>query len=720
MNELEQLPYQIVRGPVTVEGFRILHGANYFSGGPIVMFTINLNEYNEVFTNDIPDFYEKLTAMLPSLIEHHCSEGVRGGFFMRLKDGTLLGHVMEHVSIELQDLAGMHVSYGKTRSTLCEGVYHVIFRFRDEIAGSVAGVAALNLVNSILLDLPFDLQNVVDLMVSIREERLLGPTTQSIADAAAERNITWLRLDEYNLIQLGTGKFQQRIRSSLTSATPALALDIIADRCLTLKMLSDAGIPVPQVVQLDLNGKLPEKSGMVLSRFRESVETDKSVFYIPNVSKLPQSETNNTSETLFAHAAGTEIHRFLVIENEIVAVSKVIPPFVVGDGILSVEQLVAKRNTETGREAGDKGSLSFISLGAEELRQLEWLRFAPQSIPEAGEKIYLGATANPTNGSTTETFAGVVHPDTRNAVLRASRMFGLDVAGIDAILSNPADKPADGEGILQVLAAPNFRMHLKPSIGNGIDVATPFVNLLFPEHSVNHVPLVAICGSRGKSTTIAILNQAMKKLVPDAGVLSSHIFSSGPVAFNPKPIIEADDVRLLMRDPSVGIILTEIGIEMINSYGLPYEWADMAAVLNVEPNDTAQLGFHEAEDLAYAKSVVAEQVTENGVVVLNASDLLVKEMAERIEANIVWFCNNETSAAELPPLSTTVFCTDTNIMLRVGSQILPIVGLAELNSKWKTIDGRPFDSVLAALAIAINFPQQADAVLENVLAYLKM
>lgn len=720
MTELGQLPYELVQGPVTVEGFRILHGANYYSGGPIVMFTINLNEYNEVFTNEIPGFYEKLTAMLPSLVEHHCSEGVRGGFFMRVKDGTLLGHVMEHVSIELQDLAGMHVSYGKTRSTLREGVYHVIFRFRDEIAGSVAGVAALNLVNSILLNRPFDLQNVVDLMVSIREERLLGPTTQSIADAAAVRNIPCLRLDEYNLIQLGTGKFQQRIRSSLTSATPALALDIIADRSLTLKMLSDAGIPVPNVAPLDLEDKLPEKSGIVFNRFRVNAESDISVFYVPGVSKLPQSELNEASETLFANDAGTEIYRFLVIGNEIVAVSKVIPPFVVGDGLSTVEQLVAKRNTETGREAGDKGSLSFIALGAEEMRQLEWLGLTPQSVPKVGEKIYLGATANPSNGSSTETFAGVVHPDTRNAVLRASRMFGLDVAGIDAILSNPAEKPAAGEGILQVLAAPNFRMHVKPSTGKGIDVATPFVNLLFPENSVNHVPLVAICGSRGKSTTIAILDQALKNVFPDAGVVSSNIFRSGQVAFNPKPIPESDDVRLLMRDPSVGIILAEIGVEIINSYGLPYDWADMAAVLNIEPNDTAQLGFHEAEDLAYAKSVVAEQVYESGVVVLNADDELVKEMAKRIDSNIVWFSNNELSTAKLQSSRASIYCTETQIMLKFGTSVSPLAELSELNAKWKTPEGKPFDSVLAALAIAIYFPQQAEAAIEHVLAYLKM
>ncbi|PKP02930.1 MAG: hypothetical protein CVU11_10175 [Bacteroidetes bacterium HGW-Bacteroidetes-6] len=720
MTELGQLPYQLVPGPVTVEGFRILHGANYYSGGPIVMFTINLNEYNEVFTNEIPGFYEKLTSMLPSLVEHHCSEGVRGGFFIRVKDGTLLGHIMEHVSIELQDLAGMHVSYGKTRSTLREGVYHVIFRFRDEIAGSVAGVAALNLVNSILLDQPFDLQNVVGLMVSIREDRLLGPTTQSIADAAAERNIPWLRLDEYNLIQLGTGKFQQRIRSSLTSATPALALDIISDRSLTLKMLSDAGIPVPNVVPLDLGSPLPDNSGIVFNRFRENAESDTSVFYVPGVSDIPSLELNDTSETLFASASETEIHRFLVIGTEIVAVSKVIPPFVVGDGLSTVEQLVAKRNTESGREAGDKSSLSFIALGREEMRQLAWLGLTPQSVPLAGIKIYLGATANPSNGSTTETFFGEVHPDTRNAVLRAARMFGLDVAGIDAILCNPAEKPAAGEGILQVLAAPNFRMHVNPSMGKSIDVATPFVNLLFPENSENHVPLIAVCGSRGKSTTITILNQALKNLFPDAGVVSSGIFNSGPVAFNPKPVPEADDVRLLMRDPSVGIILAEIGVEMLNSYGLPYEWADMAVVLNVEPNDTAQLGFHEAEDLAYAKSVVAEQVYESGIAILNAADALVKEMSERIDADIVWFSNNDVDLELLPSSRAIVYCSQTQLMLRIGSRVSPLAGLAEIGAQWKMPDGKPFDSILAALAIAVYFPQHADAVLEHVLAYLKM
>lgn len=708
------IPYQILPGPVSCESYRLLHGANYFSGGPIMLFTINLNEYHEVYSNQIPGFYERLTAALPSLIEHHCSEGVRGGFFMRVKDGTLLGHVMEHVAIELQDLAGMHVSYGKTRSTLRDGVYNVIFRFRDEVAGAVAGMAALNLINAILDNKPFDLHQVVSLLISIREERLLGPTTQAIADCAANLEIPWLRLDEYNLIQLGTGRYQQRIRSSLTGRTPALALDIIADRKLTLTMLRDAGIAVPPVAYPETILDVPAEKGILFPRFRSNDQQGWALFCN---SGMNTSVLDHDNEALiFVKTPMLGVYRFLVTGDELTAVASVEPPRIIGNGLNDISDLISKRNVEDGRQQGDKGKLSFIQMCPEAEMQLKMQGLNTTSVPVDGQQVLLGATANPSNGSYTISYTKAVHHSVRHAVIRAVKLTGCDVAGVDVLMQDPSQPFAEGDGILQLVAAPNFRMHLNPAEGEPSDVALPFVKHLFPDGTPNHAPLLTITGSHGKTTFLTLLQKAMKPDFPQLAVLSSVQLSLGATLLSQNGEVSSASARLLMRDPSTEMILCEVSTEMISRSGLPYESADMAVVLNIDPNETEAMGYHLPEDLAYAKSVVAEQVYPEGLVFLNAADPLVAEMAERVENPIVWFSDCRPDFATLPNMKCCVFGDEGHIMLLRDGREHTLAYSENIASVWKNKEGRLADAVLATIAVCLHLPEHNESCLKRLFA----
>lgn len=623
--------YQFVDGPVTCETYRILHGANYFSGGPVILFRINLGVFDEVFTNQIPGFYEALAGSVPSLVEHHCSEGIRGGFFMRVKDGTLLGHVMEHTAIELQELAGMHVSYGKTRSTKVPGVYNVIFRFRDADAGILAGFTALNWINSFLNGAAYDLKPAVIEMIRLREMNLLGPTTQSIADEAHKRKIPYLRLDEYNLVQLGSGKYQRRIRSSLTQHTSAIAADIIRDRFFVLKMLSSQGIPVVPFA---------EPSESICSSFPEILVTYRNrVTGLGDQKLFGKAGTLDKLRTLFmpdrpliAFSFQREIpvYRFLVIRSRVVAVCRVVLPSVSGNGCDTVRELICIENNKTLRTEGDKGSLGKIPVDNELKNQLHALDLEMDSVPLKGSVVYLHATANPANGCATCAYKGPVDPELLSVVEKSCNILNIDVAGVDVMLNNPAEGiKSKQEGILEIFSSPNFRMHLSPFEGEKNNVAAPFIDYLFEGTTLYSAPLIAVGGSLCREAFMEGLQKYYNSLKTKAGFYfeKDRDILSGSAATS---------VSLLMQNPENERIVVEISISQIDNDGLPYSFSDVAVILGIDPAELRETEYYELEDLSYAYSVIAEETPDNGFVILNYDDPEVREMATQVAGDIIW------------------------------------------------------------------------------------
>lgn len=636
--------YALIEGPLKVEKIKILHGANYFSAGPVVLIRLDLADYNEVFTNQIPGFYEALKKHIPSLYDHYCSEGKPGGFFMRVKDGTLLGHVIEHVAIELQTLAGMDVAYGKTRSTLKKGLYNIIFRFFDEKVGIFAGKAAINLINSILLNQSYSIEKVIVSLIYIREQRLLGPSTQAIVDEAQERNIPFQRLDSYNLVQLGTGKYQEKIRATLTSNTNFIGVETADNKYLTTLMLRDAGIPVLPTIKgataedalnfytkkntpitiKPLSGYLGKGLSTNLSSkeainkaFKEAIEFDEQVLIQP-----------------FCQGKS---YRLLVIDYKFVAATELTPPFVIADGKQSIKQLIEEENKKDEREIGDKGKLSMIPIDDITEKLLEKKGLSYETIPDKGEKIVLKHSGNPRLGGFSKDVTGQVHPFNIFIAERAARAIELNVAGIDVITGDISQPIEDSGAVLEVNAAPDFRMHIHPASGQPRPVAKKLVDMLFPPGEKYRVPVFSVTGTAGKTMFAFLLDHTLRKEGYNTGLTTSDgLFIAGNKIMK-KDATYPEFVSLLFKDPGIDCAVLETSREGILRSGLGYKFADFGIVLNLYDDHVGADDIKYIEDLAYAKSVVAEEVYEDGYTVLNADNPLVLEMKERLYSKAVLF-----------------------------------------------------------------------------------
>jgi len=707
--------YPLIQGPLTSEHIRVLQGANYFSGGPVVHMRVNLNEYDEVFTNDIPGFYEKLTMTLPTLIEHHCSEGVRGGFFIRVREGTLLGHVMEHVAIELQTLAGMDVSYGKTRSSSKPGVYNIIFRFFDEYAGLYAGKAALNLINSLLLDREFDVMHVLEQLITIREIHSLGPATQAITEEVEKRNIPWLRLDEYNLIQIGTGKYQKRIRATLTPSSSLLAVETSQDRVLTNNMLNDAGLPVPDLLiygtTKELRQFISENPGNyeVRARFRQP---DRILsFSVDSAERLDDITVADDEEMMLQTSCQGDILRLLVIANTFHAAARIHLPFIIGDGEKNISQLIHELNNDPQRQQGDKGKLSYVEEDQETFLALRAVELSLQSVPEMGQKVVVKFSPNPNNGSLSENVTDILHESYKALAVKAAGVIGLDIAAVNIITKAPEIPAQEAKAVItEIHAAPNFRMYINPATGTPANIIPAFVNHVLQGQQKHHIPLISVTGSAGKTLCTRIIHSGFQAMGILTGLSNSDGLSLTGSGNKPPETTDPRYVRLLLKDPEAEAAIVETSVENILQYGLGYQQADIGIVLNIGDRHLNENDISRKDDLAYAKSVVAEEIRPDGYAILNADDPLISEMTARVKSKTGWFSHHPDSAfckSILTKKQPLAIGTETNIVIFLNGtemrkfEIQPYKHL--LNQENKV-----FESVLAAVLclILLDAPDQ--------------
>jgi cyanophycin synthetase len=711
--------YPLIQGPLTVEHIRVLQGANYFSGGPVVHMRVNLNEYDEVFTNEIPGFYEKLTMTLPTLIEHHCSEGVRGGFFIRVREGTLLGHVMEHVAIELQTLAGMDVSYGKTRSSSKPGVYNIIFRFFDEFAGLYAGKAALNLINSLLLNSEFDVMHVLEQLITIREIHSLGPATQAITEEVEKRNIPWLRLDEYNLIQIGTGKYQKRIRATLTPSSSLLAVETSQDRVLTNNMLNDAGLPVPDLLisgtAKELRQYITEHPGKydVRARFRQP---DKILsFSVENAERFVEISVPEEEMMLQSSCEG-DILRLLVMANAFHAAARIHLPYVIGDGEKNISQLIHDLNNDPQRQQGDKGKLSYVEEDQETLLALRGVGLHLYSVPEKNQKVFVKMSPNPNNGSLSENVTGILHESYKALAVKAAGVIGLDIAAVNIITKSPEIPAEEANAVItEIHAAPNFRMYINPAKGTPENIIPAFVNHVLQGQLKHHIPLISVTGSVGKTMCTSIIFTGLQSMGIQTGLSNSEgLFLSGT---STKPPETADPryVRLLLKDPDAEAAVVETSVENILQYGLGYQKADYGIVLNIGDCHLNENDISRKDDLAYAKSVVVEEIRPEGYAILNADDPLTSEMTARVTSKIGWFSQHPDSPLckaillKKQPLATG---TDTNIIVYQNGTEVRIFDIQQYKHLHNP-ENKVYESVLAAVLCLVLINASDDSIIQS-------
>jgi len=632
-------------------------GPNTYALFRVIRLRVDLGELEEWPTGRLGrEFQERLVDALPGLADHGCSYEVPGGFLRRMNedDGTWLGHVVEHVALEIQNMAGAEVSFGKTRSVGDdgEGIYDIVYEYEQEEVGLEAGRLAMTLVQSLLptsiqpedaVHPDFDWEEDRDAFIRYAQRRALGPSTAALVKAAEEREIPHLRLNRYSLVQFGHGRYQRRIQATVTGETRHIAVEIASDKEETNGILQDLGLPVPyQELVYSENGAvrtarrigypvvlkpLSANHGRGVSINLEDEEQVRVAF--------EKAREHQKTVIVESYIRGFD-HRMLVVNGELIAVAKRVPGHVVGDGKSTVEELVDRVNDDPRRGIGHEKVLTRLVFDHQALRLLEQLGYDQESVPPDGEVVYLRSTGNLSTGGTASDVTDIVHPDNRDMAVRAAQAIGLDVAGVDFLTTDISRSYKEtGGAICEVNAAPGFRMHVAPSDGQSRDVAGPVIDMLFPPGSPSRLPIAAITGTNGKTTTARMLAHIHKMAGSQVGLTTTDgVYIDGRLT------VEGDmtgpvAARMVLRDPSVDVAVLETARGGLLKRGMGTRRVDVGACLNVASDHLGLRGVNTLEELAHVKRTVVE--VARGTAVLNADDALCLKMADYTQADYVCY-----------------------------------------------------------------------------------
>lgn len=644
-----QTPTEPAAPELTIRSTRVYRGPNVWSYEQAIHLVVDLGVLEQYPTNLLPGFTDQLVELLPNIEAHTCSRGQRGGFVERLREGTWLGHVAEHIALQLQQEAGHDMRRGKTRAVRDEvGVYNVIYGFMDERVGLAAGALAVRLVNHLVQpEEGFDFATALDEFLVRAGRTAFGPSTGAIIEEAVSRDIPWTRLNEHSLVQLGQGVHAQRIRATMTSQTSALAVDIAGDKNLTTRLLASAGLPVPKaetvrtadgavsaarrvgfpVVVKPLDGN--HGRGVVLNLTSDEEVRDAFV--------IAQAQSRRGVVQVESFITGKD-YRCLIIGGRMAAIAERVPAHVVGDGEHTVQELVDITNSDPRRGVGHEKVLTRIKVDDAAIELVREQGFGMDEVPPADKMVKLALTGNMSTGGISVDRTFDAHPDNIEIAEEAARMIGLDVAGIDFICPDiTAPVRETGGAICEVNAAPGFRMHTHPTVGEPQFIAKPVVDLLFPPGAPSRVPIVAVTGTNGKTTTSRMLAHIMKGLGRKVGMTSTD-----GIVIDERLVIKADasgprSARMVLQNPRVDFAIMEVARGGILREGLGYDRNDIAVVTNIQADHLGLRGVDSLEDLAAVKSVVVEAVPRDGYAVLNADDPLVRKMRRRCSGTIVWF-----------------------------------------------------------------------------------
>ena len=632
-------------------------GPNLYANFKVIRLEIDLGPLEEKPSAEIPNFVARLLQNIPSLKEHGCSYGTQGGFVRRLQEerGTWMGHILEHVALEIQNMAGSKVTFGKTRTSGEAGCYHVVYEYEDAWVGEEAGMLALRLLHHLIptelcpdvkQDPEFNFLEELETFIKRSERRALGPSTASLVRKAEERGIPWLRLNQYSLIQFGYGKYQRRIQATITSETRHIAVEIASDKEETNHILRDAGLPVPRQIDVYREEgaiRAARRIGypVVLKPYNANhgrgvsigISSDDDV-------KIAFAKAQEHSRCVLveSYIRGFD-HRMLVINGELVAVAKRVPGHVIGDGAHSISELVAIINLDPRRGVGHEKVLTRLEMDHQATRLMEAEGYTAETILAEGELFYLRSTGNLSTGGTAIDMTDSCHPDNREMAVRAAKTIGLDVSGVDFLTPDITRSYKDiGGGICEINAAPGFRMHLAPSEGESRDVAGKVIDMLFPPQSKYHIPIAAITGTNGKTTTTRMLAHIHKMVGETVGMTTSDgIYIDG------QKTVDGDmtgpvSAQMVLRDPSISVAVLETARGGLLRSGLGYKAPDVACCLNISADHLGMKGINTLEDLAEVKRIPIEVARDTAI--LNADDPNCLRMAAYTQAKHICYVTN--------------------------------------------------------------------------------
>ncbi len=610
---------------------------------------LDLEEMEQSPTNKIDGFRQRLEAMMPTMIEHRCSEGVRGGFFMRVDRGTWMGHVIEHIALEIQTLAGMETGFGRTRETKTPGVYNVVFSYTEENVGLFAAESAVRIAEALIAGTDYDLEADIQKMREIRERVRLGPSTGSIVEEAVARDIPWIRLGTNSLVQLGYGVNQMRFQATITCKTSNIAVDIACNKEETKRMLDMNSIPVASgsicVDEEDLENCIAKIGFPIVIKPLDGNHGKGASINVLNIedARAGLAFAKNYSRRVIVEKFITGFDfRVLVIDNKLVAAAKRVPAHVVGNGKDSIQYLIDETNKDPRRGYGHENVLTEITVDRDTEDLLEKLGYTLETIPKGGEIVYLKSTANLSTGGTSVDVTDMMHPENIFLAERISRVIGLDVCGIDIMAENLTQPLKENGGvILEVNAAPGFRMHLAPSEGLPRNVAAPVIDMLYPPGKPSRIPIIAVTGTNGKTTTTRLLAHIVKNngykvgfTTSDGIYIQNHMMEKGDTT---GPV----SAEYILKDPTVEFAVLETARGGILRAGLGFSRCDIAVITNIQEDHLGLNDIHTLEDLARVKSTVVRSVKKDGWAVLNAEDEQCRRIADDLSCNIAWFSMDE-------------------------------------------------------------------------------
>ena len=634
-----------------IEKIQVLRGPNIWSirRPNLIQMRLDLQEIEHLPTNKIPGFRERLEHLIPSLISHRCSEGVEGGFFQRVEMGTWMGHVIEHIALEIQTVAGMDTGFGRTRETKTPGVYNVVFSYLEENSGVYAAEQSVEIARCLIENIDYDMEACIQTLREIREKHRLGPSTGSIVEEAVSRRIPWIRLGRNSLVQLGYGVNQQRFQATVTGNTSSIAVEIACNKELTKRMLDEAAIPVPSgdlvsdeeglraviekigypIVIKPLDGNHGKGSSINVNDFETALNG------------LQHAQAFSQNVIVERYITGYDF-RILVINNKMVAAARRVPANVIGDGKLNIQQLIDKENLDPRRGYGHEKVLTEITVDKDTNELLEKLHYTLDSVPKNGEIVYLKSTANLSTGGTSIDVTDMVHPENITMAERVSRIIGLDVCGIDVMAENLTQPLKESGGaILEVNAAPGFRMHLAPSEGLPRNVAAPVVDMLYPPGKPAKIPIIAVTGTNGKTTTTRLIAHIVKNNGYRVGFTTSDGIYIQNVMLTKGDTTGPVSAEFVLKDPTVEFAVLETARGGILRSGLGFKSCDIFLLTNIKEDHLGMNDVHNLRDLTKVKRVVMDAVKKNGWSVMNADDEYSMRLMPELESKVALFSLDE-------------------------------------------------------------------------------
>lgn len=634
---------------MNIRHIRAIHGPNVFHHRPVLIMQIDLGSLAEVASNECEGFNERLLQVLPTLKEHECSPGYPGGFVERLKRGTYPAHIIEHIALEISELCGIGVHFGKTIYAGEPGLYQVAVRFKSEEGMKDILHVATELAEALYKNEPYDLASAMDGIQKIIRRHSMGPSTSAVLMAAEKRNIPWMKLDGLELIQLGWGKYRRLFQATTTSSTTDLGVQIARDKEFTKKILRSFSIPVPEgdvVYSLEeaISSMNKLGGGVAVKPFDGNhgrgvslhVSTEENIREAYSVAK-----EESTGGVMIEECFTGRDYRVVVVGGHVVAAAERIASHVIGDGVSTIQQLIDCENANPLRGEGHEKPLTKLCIDERKKLDLE-------SIPSQGEVIFLCDTANISTGGEAVDVTDILHPDIRKMCERVSLIVGLDVCGIDLILED-ISQPLKSQkgGVIEVNAGPGIRMHHYPVKGTPRDVGGAIVDSMFREKSDGRIPVISVTGTNGKTTVTRLLDHVFLSIGMRTGMTTTNgIFINGDI------VSEGDttgpvSARTVLSDPTVEIAILETARGGIIRRGLGYDWSDVGIITNIHADHIGQDGIEGLDDILRIKSLVAERVRPGGTIILNAdtSELvqLAREKLDLSSRTLIYFSMNDRS-----------------------------------------------------------------------------